>query len=75
MLIRMGKWFAPLADALFRPLCKSPEKGAKPALAAITSDLSGKYYIGNKVTDIPRRFYNPELDSRLWDVTMRVLFP
>ena len=74
-MIRMGKWFDPLADALFRPLCKSPEKGAKPALAAITSDLSGKYYIGNKVKDIPERFYDPELDSRLWDVTMRVLFP
>ena len=28
-MISMHRWFDPLADILFRPFCKSPEKGAK----------------------------------------------
>lgn len=34
-MISMGRWFDPLADVLFRPLCASPRKGVGPALRAI----------------------------------------
>ena len=46
-MITMGRWFDPLADMIFRPFCKSPAKGAIPAINAITSGLSGRYFLGN----------------------------
>ncbi|MGN1233410.1 MAG: SDR family NAD(P)-dependent oxidoreductase [Candidatus Cryptobacteroides sp.] len=46
-MITMGRWFDPIADAIFRPFCKSPAKGAIPAINAITSGLSGRYFSGN----------------------------
>lgn len=46
-MIAMGRWFDPLADVIFRPFCKSPAKGAIPAINAITSGLSGRYFHGN----------------------------
>lgn len=72
-MISMGKWFDPLADALFRPFCKSPEKGVRPALSALFSEESGKYFVGQRVMDIPSRFVDQELDKRLWDVTSRII--
>lgn len=72
-MISMGKWFDPLADALFRPFCKSPEKGVRPALSALFSELSGKYFVGQRVIDIPGRFVDQELEKRLWDETSRII--
>lgn len=46
-MITMGRWFDPIADVIFRPFCKSPAKGAIPAINAITSGLSGRYFHGN----------------------------
>ena len=46
-MITMGRWFDPIADVIFRPFCKSPAKGAIPAVNAITSGLSGRYFHGN----------------------------
>ncbi len=34
-MISMGRWFDPLADILFRPFCRKPEKGVTPALNAL----------------------------------------
>lgn len=55
-MISMGRWFDPLADILFRPLCSSPEKGVAPALRAIRSDEAGLYYVGRKARPIPKKF-------------------
>ena len=55
-MISMGRWFDPLADLLFRPLCSSPRKGVVPALKAITSDETMLYYVGRKARPIPGRF-------------------
>lgn len=52
-MISMGRWFDPLADILFRPLCKSPEKGVAPALRALKTDVSGKLFVGNSIRNIP----------------------
>lgn len=40
-MLRMGKWYDRLTDTFFRPLCLSPEKGAKGALHALSTPLSG----------------------------------
>lgn len=49
-MISMGRWFDQLADLLFRPFCKSPRKGAIPAINALTSDARLRYYKGNGYT-------------------------
>jgi len=51
-MISMGRWFDPLADIFFRPFIKSPEKGVYPALQALHSDVTGKYFVGHKVKEI-----------------------
>ncbi len=43
-MLRMGKWYDRLTDFLFRPLCLSPENGAKGALRALDSCHSGNIF-------------------------------
>ena len=45
-MITMGRWFDPLADLLFRPICKTPSQGAIPAINAITSPATARYFSG-----------------------------
>lgn len=73
-MISMGRWFDPLADLLFRPFCKSPARGVRPALAALASEERGQYFVGKRVLELPDRFDDPELALRLWEVTDRILF-
>ena len=72
-MISMGRWFDPLADVLFRPLIKSPRKGAVPPLAALASEQTGRYFVGNGSRPIPARYRDPELERRLWEETERLL--
>lgn len=65
-MISMGRWFDPLADIFFRPLCKSPEKGAAPAVRALTTDAHGKYFVGDRTATIPRRIQEHPLRAWLW---------
>lgn len=56
-MISMGRWFDPLADKIFRPLCSTPEKGVAPALRAIQSaDTRPLYYVGRRARTMPKRF-------------------
>ena len=72
-MISLGRWFDPLADAVFRPFCKSPEKGAIPPVNAMTSELSGKYFVGKKCKDVPGKFLShPEIEW-LWNETEELL--
>ncbi len=73
-MISMGRWFDPLADVLFRPFCKSPARGVRPALEALASQERGQYFVGKRVLELPDRFDDPELALRLWEVTDRILF-
>lgn len=43
-MLRMGKWFDPLTDRLFRPLCFSPATGADAAVRAFESDKTGRIF-------------------------------
>ena len=72
-MIDLGHWFDPLADFLFRPFCKSPERGVQPALSALASDGRNRYFVGRKSMDIPARFEDPNLDLRIWEETERIL--
>ena len=68
-MIDLGHWFDPLADALFRPFCKSPVEGVQPALAALHSSERNRYYVGKRCIPIPQRYFDPEADSLLWTAT------
>ena len=72
-MISMGRWFDPLADILFRPFCKSPQKGAGPALAALSSPERNRYFVGKRCTTIPSRFQDPDLDLSLWNETEKII--
>lgn len=72
-IISMGRWFDPLADVLFRPLIKSPEKGAIPPLAALASEEGNRYFVGNGSREIPACYRDDDLQGRLWEATERLL--
>ena len=72
-MISLGHWFDPLADILFRPFCKSPEKGVQPALRALSSDDRNRYFVGKGSKPIPARFSDLDLDLRIWQETERIL--
>ncbi len=71
-IIRLDRWFDPLTDIIFRPFCKSPESGAAPAVRALRSDVSGKYFSGNRFRDIPPHYASRTEDiAWLWDATAK----
>lgn len=72
-MITMGKWFDPLADRLFRPLCKRPEDGVRPALSALQSPESGCYFAGRRSAPVPSRWQDDYLQERLWSETEKIL--
>ena len=68
-MISMHRWFDPIADVLFRPFCKSPEKGAMPAVNAllwsaensqqtIYSNPDVRLFSGNKSKVISQKHYD-----------------
>jgi len=62
-MLRMGKWFDPLTDALFRPFCKSPSKGVFPAVEALCSEENLKLFRGRSHRSIPKRFLSRKEDT------------
>ena len=72
-MIDLGHWYDPLADALFKPFCKSPASGVRPALSALSSDLTGHYFVGRTHHPIPRHYRTPTLDLTLWQATETIV--
>jgi NAD(P)-dependent dehydrogenase (short-subunit alcohol dehydrogenase family) len=72
-MIDLGHWYDPLADALFKPLCKRPETGVHPALSALSSAETGHYFVGRSHHPIPRRYHTPDLDQALWESTEKIV--
>ncbi|MCF0177150.1 MAG: SDR family NAD(P)-dependent oxidoreductase [Bacteroidales bacterium] len=72
-MISMGKWFDPIADALFRPFCKSPESGVKPALNALRHNESGFYFKGNGSAPIAEKYKKDGKAEWLWQRTEQLL--
>lgn len=72
-MLHLDRWFDSLADVLFRPFCKSPEKGAVPAVNALTTSKSLRYFKGRKCCKVPKKYMsNPNVEW-LWENTERVL--
>jgi len=72
-LIRMDRWFDPIADVIFRPLINTPLKGAQPAIRALHSDKSKMYFVGKRSSLIGRRHLESPLADQLWDQTGQLL--
>lgn len=72
-MIDLGHWYDPLADLLFKPFCKRPEKGVQPALRALAATDGPRYYVAQKNREIPRCFLDVALDTRLWEATESII--
>lgn len=73
-MIRLGRWFDPLTDVIFRPFCNSPKKGATPAVNALCSECSMQLFSGKGHRDVPDRFLGREGEIEwLWNETKSVL--
>ena len=72
-ILRLGRWFDPVTDILFRPFCKSPERGVLPAISALSSPERNRYFVGNRCLEMPRRYIDPDKDRRLWEETLGIL--
>ena len=72
-MIDLGHWYDPLADVLFKPLCKTPKAGVQPALRALAAAAGNRYYVGNGDRAIPQRYIDPALDARIWAATDRLI--
>ena len=79
-MISMHRWFDPLADVLFRPFCKSPEKGAIPAVNALLykttrqqDNETTRLFSGNKSKVIPHKYYDEAIREWLWEESCKRL--
>ena len=72
-ILNLGRWFDPLQQAIFKPLCKKPAAGVAPALRALQAECSGHYFVGRGSRPLPRRYRTPELDARVWAATELLL--
>lgn len=73
-MISMGRWFDPLADIFFRPFCKSPLKGALPAVEALCAESGSRLYSSSGFREIPDRFLRQREDMEwLWEETENIL--
>ena len=72
-MIDLGHWYDPLADILFKPFCKKPANGVRPALRALASKEKNRYFVGKGSRAMPQRYIDPSLDRRLWEATERLI--
>lgn len=73
-MIDLDHWYDPLADRIFKPLCRKPADGVRPALRALTTSEEGpRYFVGKKDRDISRRYLDPVMDARIWEKTEELL--
>ena len=64
-MISLDRWFDPLADVLFRPFCKSPEKGVQSALLALNYEGSGKLFTSSGMKELPSCYYKDKAKAEL----------
>ena len=81
-MISMHRWFDPLADVLFRPFCKSPEKGAIPAVNALLQLTANsqqptvqnvRLFSGNRNKVISQKHYDEPIREWLWEESCKQL--
>lgn len=72
-MITMHRWFDPLADIFFRPLIKSPKKGAIPLVNALLSQQTGYLFSGSKNKLISEKYSHHPLKEWLWEETEKTV--
>ena len=76
-MIHLDRWFDSLADLIFRPICKTPAQGAKPAVNALLHPAGEAapllLFRGNRHRPVPRRWQRPDMARWLWDETEHLL--
>ena len=73
-IISLGRWFDPLADVFFRPLCKTPAQGAVPAVNALMSQENGRLFKGSGHEEIRKRFIKEQdLALHLWEKAEKIV--
>ena len=72
-MIDLGHWYDPIADAVFKPFCKSPQKGAIPALNALHCAERQLCFAGKRSYPVRRRYVDPALDEEIWEASERIM--
>lgn len=76
-MITMHRWFDPITDLLFRPLIKTPEKGAATALKLATEKVlpngsTNLYWMGEKPKKISEHILNHPYRSEIQKELVRL---
>lgn len=76
-ILTLGRWFDPIADALFRPLVRDARSGAAPIAYLASSERienkSGSYFSRYRTVSLPRRIVDPGARSELWALASRLV--
>ncbi|MDR2009537.1 MAG: SDR family oxidoreductase [Bacteroidales bacterium] len=77
-IIRMKKWFDPLADIFFRPFIKTPEQGASAVIKLLLADefagVTGQVSAGGKLKNIKPEYQNQPIQAQLWEDTENLIW-
>lgn len=71
-MLRLDSWVDPLCDLLFRPLCKTADQGAVPAVRALLhtpDDRRLLLFRGRRHRPLPHSWQDPALSRWLWEET------
>lgn len=74
-MIHMDSWVDPIADALFRPIISSPQKGATSALNANASQTCNMIFTGKHKNKISKQFAQHPLSGWLMEETHKIVSP
>ncbi len=76
-IITMHMWFDPLTDLFFRPIIRTPKKGAATAIAAALSPLggkeSGRCWASEKPISLGKRYYDMKIQETLIQDTFKAI--
>ena len=72
-MIRLHRWFDPIADAVFRPFCYKPATGVRPAVRAMHSEESGLYFSAKANHQAAERYLENPNREWLYNDTLALL--
>lgn len=76
-ILKNHKWFDLLTDIFFRPLIRTPKKGAETAIRLLLNEeesgVTGKLYANNCQKQLSDKYINHVQKEQLWEVTERSL--
>ena len=72
-MLHLDRWYDGLADVLFRPFCKSPQKGVVPAVKALTTSENLHFFNGERCRKVPKKYLTNSNIEWLWETTENIL--